>query len=69
MKWDEETTDPTGWWVSEKLDGVRTLWAPKGGEGKEGAMLSRLGNPFMVPKEWMDSAWVLFSASAVISAL
>ncbi|EIM86354.1 DNA ligase/mRNA capping enzyme, partial [Stereum hirsutum FP-91666 SS1] len=54
VKWDEESTDPTGWWVSEKLDGVRTLWAPKGGEGREGAMLSRLGNPFMVPKDWMD---------------
>src|SRR5215510_9909183 len=23
--WDN-VTDPTGWWVSEKLDGVRALW-------------------------------------------
>jgi ATP-dependent DNA ligase len=22
--WDEKTTDPKGWWISEKLDGVRT---------------------------------------------
>ena len=35
-------TDPTGWWVSEKLDGVRAYW--------DGAQfLSRLGNVYHAP--------------------
>jgi DNA ligase-1 len=37
-------TDPTGWWVSEKLDGVRAYW-----DGKQ--FLSRLGNLFHAP-DW-----------------
>jgi len=37
-------TDPTGWWLSEKLDGVRAYW-----DGKQ--FLSRLGNPFHAP-DW-----------------
>ena len=41
-KWDNQ--DPTGWWMSEKLDGVRAWWT-----GKQ--LLSRLGNPFQAP-EW-----------------
>ncbi|PAV17191.1 DNA ligase mRNA capping enzyme [Pyrrhoderma noxium] len=45
VKWDlEKGADPTGWWVSEKLDGVRVFW-----DGKR--MLSRLGNPFF-PPDW-----------------
>ncbi len=36
--------DVSGWWMSEKLDGVRAYW-----DGKR--MLSRLGNEFHVP-EW-----------------
>lgn len=36
--------DPTGWWYSEKLDGVRALWT-----GKE--FLSRQGNRFHAP-DW-----------------
>jgi len=36
--------DPTGWWISEKLDGVRAYW-----DGSR--LLSRLGNPFH-PPEW-----------------
>ncbi|KIJ22572.1 hypothetical protein M422DRAFT_786411, partial [Sphaerobolus stellatus SS14] len=36
--------DITGWWMSEKLDGVRTYY-----DGKR--MISRLGNPFTPPKE------------------
>lgn len=36
--------DPTGWWMSEKMDGVRGYW-----DGKE--MISRLGNKFYLP-EW-----------------
>ena len=38
------TTDPTGWWLSEKLDGVRAFW-----DGKQ--FLSRLGNLFHAP-DW-----------------
>ncbi|CAN5457123.1 hypothetical protein BH10PLA2_BH10PLA2_32590 [soil metagenome] len=36
--------DPTGWWLSEKLDGVRAYW-----DGKQ--FLSRQGNLFHAP-EW-----------------
>ena len=39
-----ENQDPTGWWLSEKLDGVRAYW-----DGKQ--FLSRLGNAFLAP-EW-----------------
>ncbi|MDY7225934.1 DNA ligase [Hyalangium rubrum] len=35
-------TDLTGWWMSEKLDGVRAYW-----DGKR--FLSRQGNPFYAP--------------------
>jgi DNA ligase-1 len=40
-KWDE-CHDPTGWWMSEKLDGVRAYW-----NGTR--FLSRLGNEFTAP--------------------
>ncbi|KAF8626423.1 hypothetical protein AX15_004885 [Amanita polypyramis BW_CC] len=44
-KWNSETDpDPTGWWISEKLDGVRAYFNGK-------SFLSRLGNPF-TPPEW-----------------
>lgn len=36
--------DPTGWWMSEKLDGVRAYW-----DGEN--FISRLGNVFHAP-EW-----------------
>lgn len=36
--------DPAGWWMSEKLDGVRAWWDGKG-------FLSRLGNPYFAP-DW-----------------
>jgi DNA ligase 1 len=36
--------DLAGWWMSEKLDGVRAYW-----DGKQ--FLSRLGNPYHAP-EW-----------------
>ena len=39
----KEETDPTGWIMSEKLDGVRCLWT-----GSE--MFSRNGNKFNFPK-------------------
>ncbi|KAJ7100628.1 DNA ligase/mRNA capping enzyme [Mycena belliarum] len=47
-KWDlDKGPDPTGWWISEKLDGVRTFYDGKG-------MVSRLGNPFTPPKWFLD---------------
>jgi DNA ligase 1 len=39
----EDHEDPQGWWISEKLDGVRAYW-----DGKQ--FISRLGNPFLAPK-------------------
>jgi DNA ligase-1 len=42
-KW-EQGMDPTGWWMSEKLDGVRAYW-----DGK--SFISRLGNAFFAP-DW-----------------
>jgi DNA ligase 1 len=42
-KW-ETSHDPTGWWMSEKLDGVRAYW-----DGQ--AFVSRLGNKFYAP-DW-----------------
>lgn len=41
QKWDNEL-DLTGWWVSEKLDGVRAYW-----DGTQ--FISRLGNKFFAP--------------------
>jgi DNA ligase-1 len=41
--WDS-VIDPTGWWLSEKLDGVRAFW-----DGKQ--FRSRLGNAFHAP-DW-----------------
>jgi DNA ligase-1 len=44
-KWDLDTgADPTDWWMSEKLDGVRAIW-----HGNKGTFLSREGNPFYAP--------------------
>lgn len=39
-RWEQQ--DPTGWWLSEKLDGVRAYW-----DGSR--FVSRLGNPFVAP--------------------
>jgi len=41
--WDGQL-DPSGWWMSEKLDGVRAYW-----DGKQ--FLSRLGNVYHAP-DW-----------------
>lgn len=42
-----EKVDPTGWWMSEKLDGVRAYW--------DGAHLwSRNGKEFFPPAWWTD---------------
>lgn len=45
--WDNEA-DLTGWWMSEKLDGVRAFW-----DGER--MVSRLGNPFHVPDWFLEN--------------
>ncbi|KIK57446.1 hypothetical protein GYMLUDRAFT_46330 [Collybiopsis luxurians FD-317 M1] len=46
--WDvDKGPDPTGWFISEKLDGVRTYY-----DGKR--MYSRLGNPFTPPQWFLD---------------
>ncbi len=42
-KWETEH-DPTGWWMSEKLDGIRAYW-----DGE--SFTSRLGNKFFAP-DW-----------------
>ncbi|GAA5968333.1 hypothetical protein JCM11641_003815 [Rhodosporidiobolus odoratus] len=39
----EGKKDPKGWWISEKLDGVRAYW-----DGQS-ALYSRTGNPFVAP--------------------
>lgn len=44
--WDYQT-DLTGWWISEKLDGVRAYW-----DGKK--FVSRQGNEFMAPDWFVD---------------
>lgn len=51
--WDNQ--DPTGMWISEKLDGVRAYW-----DGKN--FISRLGNTFIAPesfKRWLPKNLVL----------
>ena len=68
-KWDVESgPDPTGWWVSEKLDGVRCVMRfqlqmsscristsySTFYDGKQ--FLSRLGNPFTPPVWFLESA-------------
>jgi DNA ligase-1 len=50
-RWDNEA-DLTGWWMSEKLDGVRAYW-----DGKQ--FLSRLGNLYHAP------AWFVAGLPAV----
>ena len=45
-KW-TSATDPTGWWMSEKLDGVRAIW-----DGT--AFYSRNGNRFEAPRSFTD---------------
>ena len=44
--WPKEKHDPTGWYISEKLDGVRCLW-----DHTTRRFVSRLGNRFSAP-EW-----------------
>lgn len=48
-KW-EAHVDPTGWWISEKLDGMRAYWDPD-----KQCLLSRLGNAVLCPKHLLAS--------------
>jgi ATP-dependent DNA ligase len=50
----QESRDPTGWWMSEKLDGVRAYW-----DGKQ--LLSRLGNPLAAP-DWFTQRFPVRAA-------
>jgi DNA ligase-1 len=43
----ENDVDLSGWWMSEKLDGVRAYW-----DGKQ--FFSRQGNPFLAP-DWFTA--------------
>lgn len=43
----ENDVDLTGWWMSEKLDGVRAYW-----DGTR--LISRLGNTFLAPQWFLD---------------
>ena len=43
--YDPEKHDPTGWLMSEKLDGVRCYW-------NGNTMYTRTGKPFYAPPEW-----------------
>ena len=45
-RWDN-AQDLAGWWMSEKLDGVRAYW-----DGR--ALISRLGNPFHAPDWFLE---------------
>lgn len=45
--WSDDV-DPTGWWMSEKLDGVRCYW-----NGHQ--FLSRNGNQFIAPKYFTEN--------------
>ena len=44
----ENDVDLAGWWMSEKLDGVRAYWDGRG-------FISRLGNPYHAP-DWFTAA-------------
>ena len=45
--YDPDKHDPTGWLMSEKLDGVRCYWSGS-------KMYTRTGKPFFAPKWWID---------------
>ncbi|CAG8441009.1 15065_t:CDS:2 [Funneliformis caledonium] len=49
FSWKPDEVDPTGWWVSEKLDGVRAFW-----NSKSGKFYSRNGNEFVAPSWFTD---------------
>ena len=39
-KWHENEIDPTGWYISEKLDGIRAFWDGKHLFSKQGTIFS-----------------------------
>ena len=45
--WDEDTDNPKGWYMSEKLDGVRCFWNGT-------TMYTRNGNLFFPPDWFKD---------------
>ena len=45
--WEPGKMDPTGWYMTEKYDGMRLYW-----DGKQ--FLSRQGNKVNVPKFWQE---------------
>lgn len=45
--WDEETMDPTAWWMSEKLDGVRAYWTGH-------RLISRTNIDWKAPQWFLD---------------
>jgi len=70
-KWDIESgLDPAGWWISEKLDGVRCAHLFTGRTAKSSSpsrtyydgkqMISRLGNPFTPPQWFLESAFMFY---------
>ncbi|KAJ8517826.1 hypothetical protein ON010_g18277 [Phytophthora cinnamomi] len=50
-KWEREKEDPVGWWISEKLDGVRAFW-----DSSKKIFLSRLGNEYPAPS-WFTTGF------------
>ncbi|EEY55022.1 uncharacterized protein PITG_08606 [Phytophthora infestans T30-4] len=51
MKWEREKDDPVGWWISEKLDGVRAFW-----DSSKKIFLSRLGYEYPAPS-WFTAGF------------
>ncbi|KAG6961107.1 hypothetical protein JG688_00009275 [Phytophthora aleatoria] len=50
-RWEREKDDPVGWWISEKLDGVRAFW-----DSSKKIFLSRLGNEYPAPS-WFTAGF------------
>mmetsp|Transcript_29106 Transcript_29106/g.38676 ORF Transcript_29106/g.38676 Transcript_29106/m.38676 type:complete len:748 (-) Transcript_29106:401-2644(-) len=49
-KFDNSRVDPTGWLMSEKLDGMRAWW-----DGHKRRLWSRQGKPIHAPAWWLES--------------
>jgi len=45
--YDPEKHDPSGWLMSEKMDGVRCYWNGT-------SMFTRTGKPFYPPQSWKN---------------
>jgi len=60
----EEHVEPKGWWISEKLDGMRAFWDPA-----KRCLVSRLGNEYCAPSIFWNACPMLHlmvnSSSAV----